>query len=94
MTKSEMVSAILALQATVAELQKVIEPRRNEATREMTDDDARRVITGDLAAMKHKDAAAKLGLSYGQIYSARLEFTFKHVHKAMKEKGEKNPWAK
>jgi len=64
------------------------------AAREMTDADAVRILSGDLAQSKHKDAASALGLSYGQIYSCRLEFTFKHVHKAMKTAGTPNPWMK
>jgi len=47
----------------------------------MNDDHARRVISGDLAASSHKECAELLGLSYGQIYSARKCFTFKHIHK-------------
>jgi hypothetical protein len=75
-------------------LETQVQPKRNDATREMTDDDARNILTGDLAKAKHKDAAAKLGLSYGQVYSCRLEFTFKHIHKEMKAKGIKNEWMK
>jgi hypothetical protein len=90
----ELTEMVLAQAAIIAELQQAVQPRRNEAVREMTDDDARRVLTGDLKAMKHKDAAAHLGLSYGQIYSCRLEFTFKHIHKEMKEGKIANPWAK
>lgn len=51
------------------------------STREMTDDDARRVMTGDLKDASHKAAAEALGLSYGQIYSARGGYTFKHIAK-------------
>lgn len=51
----------------------------------MTDDDARRVINGDLAKASHKDAATELGLSYGQVYSARKGFTFKPIHKEIKD---------
>ena len=94
MTNKEMVIAIIALQAAVAELTSKVAPARNEAQREMTDDDARRVITGDLSQQKHKDAAGTLGLSYGQVYSARLEFTFKHIHKEMKDANIANPWMK
>jgi hypothetical protein len=50
----------------------------------MTEDDARRVISGDLKDVPHKDAAAQLGLSYGQVYSARKAFTFKPIHKEIK----------
>lgn len=55
--------------------------RGPKSERTMTDDDARRVIMGDLKDVSHKLAAEKLNLSYGQIYSARKAFTFKNVHK-------------
>lgn len=55
--------------------------RGPESTREMTEDDARRLLLGDLAAKNHKEAAQELGLSYGQVYSARKGFTFKSVYK-------------
>lgn len=93
-TLAEAITMINELNDRIAILETKIEPKRNEAQREMTDDDAKRILTGDLAAKKHKDAASELGLSYGQIYSCRLEFTFKHIHKAMKEANIANPWAK
>jgi len=46
----------------------------------MTLEDAKRAISGDLKDVSHKSAAETLGLSYGQIYSARKGFTFKEVH--------------
>ena len=84
MTNKEMVIAIIDLQKQVAELKATATPPRNEAQREMTDDDARRIMNGDLKDKKHKEAASILGLSYGQIYSCRLEYTFKHIHKELK----------
>lgn len=64
--------------------------------RNMTDEDALRVLTGDLRETSHKEAAEKIGLTYAQVYSCRLEFTFKHVHKDLRDnvKGWKNVWAK
>lgn len=53
--------------------------------RNMTDEDALRVLTGDLRELAHKDAAEKAGLTYAQVYSCRLEFTFKHVHKTLRD---------
>jgi len=67
--------------------------------RNMTDEDALKVLTGDLKGLAHKEAAEKAGLTYAQVYSCRLEFTFKHVHKTLRD-GSKpeapwvNPWAK
>lgn len=62
--------------------------------RNMTDDDAKRVLTGDLKELDHKQAAEKAGLTYAQIYSCRLEYTFKHVLKELRDSGWKNPWRK
>lgn len=45
----------------------------------MTDKDAYDVMYGYLRDKKHGEAAAALGLSYGQVYSARNGYTFKHV---------------
>lgn len=75
------------LQAQIAELSakvKVLEEAEAKrhgpkATREMTDDDARRIMHGDLKDKSHTEAAEILGLSYGQIYSARKGFTFKKI---------------
>lgn len=85
---------IASLTARVEALEAAAIPKNNTSQREMTDDDAKRILTGDLATVKHKDAASTLGLSYGQVYSCRLEFTFKHIHKAMKVAGTPNPWVK
>lgn len=85
---------IASLTARVEALEAAATPKNNTSQREMTDDDAKRILTGDLATVKHKDAASTLGLSYGQVYSCRLEFTFKHIHKAMKVAGTPNPWVK
>lgn len=55
--------------------------RGPKSERTMTDDDARRVIFGDLKDKSYGDAATELGLSYGQVYSARKGYTFKPIHK-------------
>lgn len=57
--------------------------RGPQSERTMTDDDARRIMLGDLKEASHKDAAGQLGLSYGQIYSARKGFTFKAAYQEM-----------
>lgn len=59
--------------------------RGPKSEKTMTDDDARRVISGDLKDVPHKDAATQLGLSYGQVYSARKGFTFKPIHKEIRD---------
>lgn len=79
-------------------LEKLVLARNASAAtkRNMTDEDALRVLTGDLKDIAHKDAAEKAGLTYAQVYSCRLEFTFKHVHKDLRDNvpGWKNPWTK
>jgi hypothetical protein len=85
---------IIALQKDVAELKTNLVKPNNTAAREMTDEDAKRILTGDLKDAKHNAAADTLGLSYGQVYSCRGEYTFKHVHKQLREQGFKNPWVK
>jgi hypothetical protein len=50
------------------------------STRSMTVDDAKRIMTGDLKDANIKTAAQTLGLSYGQVYSARNGYTFKEQY--------------
>jgi len=87
-----------ALTARVDELGAMIEGRNKSAPtkRNMTDADAIRVLTGDLKEASHKEAGELAALTYAQVYSCRLEYTFKHVHKALKEADPeyKNKWAK
>jgi len=82
----------------LAEIVPKVEARNKSAPeiRNMTDADARRVMDGDLRGESHRDAAEKIGLTYAQVYSCRLEYTFKHVHKTLRDEveGWKNPWAK
>ncbi len=80
--------------AKVEALEEKVGSRNKSAAvkRNMTDDDARRVLTGDQKDVNHKDAGSNIGLTYAQVYSCRLEFTFKHVHKELRDNGFKNPW--
>jgi hypothetical protein len=98
LSTAELTEKVIALETALAALTEKVEelskPVTKPDTKEMSDEDARNVLFGDLKDVKHKDAAAKLGLTYGQIYSCRLEFTFKNVHKEMKEKGIANQWKK
>ena len=93
MSTAEMINAIVLLQQQVSELSAKVNAPKPES-KEMTDEHAERVTYGDLAEKKHKDAAEVLGLTYGQIYSCRLGFTFKDVHKKAKDEGKKNAWIK
>jgi hypothetical protein len=58
--------------------------RGPQSTKEMTEIDAREVLMGKFANLTHGKAAEALGLSYGQVYSARGGFTFKAVWKEWK----------
>lgn len=95
LTNAELTALVLELQARVVTLETAAKPKSNTSQREMTDDDAKRILNGDLKDTKHKEAGEKLNLSYGQIYSARLGFTFKHIHKELSQvQGYKNAWMK
>lgn len=88
--------AVSETAASLDEVRGKVEGRNRSAAvkRNMTDADALEVLTGELKEVPHKDAAERIGLTYAQVYSARLEFTFKHVHKELRESGFVNPWAK
>jgi hypothetical protein len=94
MSLADLTARVLQLQERLAVLE-TPKPSNNASQREMTDDDARRIMNGDLKDVKHKEAAEKLNLSYGQIYSCRLGYTFKAIHKELSLiAGYKNPWVK
>lgn len=88
-------TAIEALTVRVAAVEEAGKPVP-KTDKEMTDDHARQILIGDCKDLKHNDAAKKLGLSYGQVYSCRGEYTFRHIHKELKARPEgfKNPWKK
>ena len=97
--KIEVLAENAKLKDVIAKMNEIIEvlntrpvatrDRGPDSTREMTEDDARRLLLGDLAAKNHKDAAQELGLSYGQVYSARKGFTFKGIYKEWRDAGNK-----
>ena len=80
-----MVEANLLMEQRIESLEKEVKElkvsggknRGPKSTRDMTEDDARRVVFGDLKKASIKKAAEVLGLSYGQVYSARGGYTFK-----------------
>lgn len=76
-TLEEALARIEALEERVSQIK--VRDRGPKSTRAMTDEDAARIKFGDLAKLGHKEAAAELGLSYGQVYSARGGYTFTHV---------------
>jgi len=71
---------VAALNAVIARLN-ARRDRGPESTRVMTEADARAISLGEQRALSHTKAAEALGLSYGQVYSARKGFTFKAVYK-------------
>lgn len=94
MNLKELVSAHEALVERVASLEAQLEAlkanpevrnRGPKSQGEMSLEDAERCMIGDLKDKSHKEAAEALGLSYGQIYSARKGFTFKPTYKKMME---------
>ena len=93
MAMNERLGAVVALED---DLRAKVEGRNKSAPvkRNMTDDDAMRVLKGDLSSVGHKEAAEKVGLTYAQVYSCRLGFTFKHVIKELEKGGWRSPWAK
>src|SRR5689334_11769674 len=91
---------IQQLVTQVAELNKRVEMLEsqqsvpNKSQKEMTDTHALQILTGEYKDLNHNKAAQILGLSYGQVYSCRLQYTFRHIHKDLETKGYKNPWKK
>lgn len=86
MKLAEIVEVVKSLEARIVVLEenakKLADRRGPKSDREMTDDDARKIMgTGEFASLSHKEAAEKLGLSYAQVYSCRKGFTFKHIAK-------------
>ena len=80
---NELVMLVMNLSAAAPAAAPVSRSRGPASEKVMTEDDARRAMLGDLKGDSHKEAAEKLGLSYGQIYSARKGFTFKGIYKEM-----------
>jgi hypothetical protein len=93
MNLKELQALVLELQARIVILE-TPKVSKNGSPREMTIEDAKNVLFGEHQNSKHQVAADALGLSYGQVYSCRLEFTFKAVHKEMKDGNIKNIWKK
>ena len=79
-TAVEMITALQNRVETLEAASMSSKPSRDRgpaSTRKMTEDDARRLILGDMTKISHKEAANELGLSYAQVYSARCGYTFK-----------------
>jgi len=52
-----------------------------KSTRTMTNEDARRVIMGDMVPHTVNEICKLLGLSRGQVYSCKGRYTFKSIWK-------------
>lgn len=86
-TIQSLANEIEILNKKIEELSAKFENRRGpKSDRQMTEKDAERIMLGDLKDASHKKAAEELGLSYGQIYSARKGFTFKEVYQKSSKK--------
>lgn len=85
---------VLALETEVHRLSLLVDGRNRSAPtkRNMRDEDALAVLTGIYKDLDHKQAAAAIGLTYAQVYSCRLGFTFKHVHKQLRDQKITLPW--
>lgn len=85
---------IEALETEVKRLSLLVDGRNRSAPtkRNMRDEDALEVLTGVYKDLDHKQAAAAIGLTYAQVYSCRMGFTFKHVHKTLRTAGITLPW--
>lgn len=85
---------VKALEDTVSRLCALVDGRNRSAPtkRNMRDEDALAVLTGEFKELDHKEAAAAIGLTYAQVYSCRLGFTFKHVHRDLRQAGVTLPW--
>jgi cell division septum initiation protein DivIVA len=72
---------------------KIINKNRSSALlREMTKEDAMKVLNGDLKDLDHRDAATQIGLTYAQVYSCRMAYTFKPIHRLLEQSGWSSPW--
>jgi hypothetical protein len=94
-TVQQLLVRIATLESRIEAMQSVSKSKTSEQ-REMTDADALAIITGEHAKLSHNKAAEALKLSYGQVYSCRLEYTFRNVWKQIREAqpGFVNPWKK
>lgn len=93
-TVEQLQQLITDLTARIEALEQQVTKSSSSSQKEMTDEHARNILIGECKDLKHNEAAQKLGLSYGQVYSCRLEYTFRHIHKELVTKGFVNQWKK
>jgi len=85
MNLETLTKTVAELTARIEALEKANVPKSRASETTMTDEHAFRVKFGDLKDTKHKAAADLLKLSYGQVFSCRGGYTFKHVTKDWKK---------
>ena len=78
------------IDARLTEIEKLLAERSSngrgpKSTRSMTKEDAIKIMTGAMKDETIKKCATDLGLSYGQVYSARNGYTFKEQYAARKK---------
>ncbi len=79
---AKLLKKVAKLEALVKELEaRPVRDRGPKSKRNMTEEDARNILLGGLKDESHRKCAEGLGLSYGQVYSARNGFTFKKIYK-------------
>jgi len=78
--KADLAAIISKVNEIVSKVNSIkVRDRGPKSSRAMTQDDATKVQKGgDLEKLSHMEAAKELGLSYGQIYSARNGYTFQN----------------
>lgn len=82
---AEKLNEIITFINSQSQPQVVGRDRGPKSDRDMTESDARNILLGELKDVSHMECAKQLGLSYGQIYSARKGFTFKNVYKEFRD---------
>jgi hypothetical protein len=94
----ELMALVQEIQASVKDISAKLDSAQatsargsRQSQRNMEDDDARKVLT-DLADLDHNEAAKQLNLSYGQVYSCRLGYTFKHIRQDLQKNKVQSKW--
>ena len=92
---NELAEVVAGMGETLERVAGKVEARNSSAPikRNMTKDDAEKVLL-DKDGKDHKEMAEELGLTYAQVYSCRLGFTFKDVHRKLEKSGWTTKWAR
>ena len=79
MTNKEFTRIIEDLCWRVETLERELYGKKKTARRGMSEDQAKFILANPDKSIK--ELAEELGLSYGQVYSCRNGYTFRHLHK-------------